>query len=592
MTSRDTELSTKPKLLYFRPKYGPQVPAFLVQHRDEHAHCLSLFFELEIIEDDCDYKQVCDKHEPDACLFVIGFQLFDARMPQVTNIDGGHDLPRLAVLNADVWSFTRSRILAEVQAIGFDAVFAICTTAGEHFPQFKDRLYYWPNFIDERTFRQRQQDKTDIIYITGNMGEEYPWRRKVRDVLLEAFSAKQSHHFGYSGREEDRMPIGANYARLLGSAWLAPTCGTLANDLVRKHLEIPAVGTCLITERTATVELAGFVDMTNAIFADEHDVVDKVTQLMRNPDALFRIIENGHDLVHRKHTLRARTQIYDWILLHRQASFGARIDQPDPFGPLVLQPRRQKESLTLHIEGRGDHLRQLGEIVRHVNADRLDLALSLINEGKRIAPFMPDIDFLEAYCCLQAGRPEKALRILVRIIKFTLDFSETCPPDPMEWAYLIVALLMMGRNQAAFRHARQFLEVSHPELDKARAAVFLLQNSAPLTVDSKKFLSIHRLQDKPLSSWMNSLASLLDYSGRPSAAQRLRSFPWRSVGAEAPVWEFIRQSGYAPRSAVPMASGRLQRFDNPIFVSTTIRRIARQMLHRLSKMRTFAFGKD
>lgn len=586
-----TKLSSKPKLLFFRPKYGPRVPAFLLQHRDEHARCLSQLFDLRIIEDDCDYQQVCDKHEPDACLFVIGFQLFDARMPQVTNIGSGDDLPRLAFLNADVWSFTRSRILAEVQAIGFHAVFAICTTAGEHFPQFKDRLYYWPNFIDERTFRQRQQDKTDIIYIIGNMGVEYPWRKKIRDVLLDTFPAKQSPHVGYSGREANKMPIGANYARLLGSAWFAPTCGTLAKDLVRKHLEIPAVGTCLIAERTAILELAGFSDMTNVIFADEHDVVDKVTHLLRNPDALRRIIENGHDLVHRKHTMRARTQIFDWLLLHRQTSLGARIVQTDPFGQLVLQPRGQKESLTLHVEGRGDHLRLLDEMVRYINADRLDLALPLIKEGKRIAPFMPDIDFLEAYYYLQAGKPKKAVQILVRIIKFTMDLSKTCPPDPIEWAYLIVALLAMGRNKAAFRHARQFLEVSHPELNKARAAVFLLQSSAPLSVESKKFLSIHRLQEKPLPLWMNSLALLLESSGRTNSARRVRSFPWNSVGTEASICEFIRKSGRAPRPAVPLISGRLHGWDNPVIVSTVLRWIARRMLHWLAKMRTLAFGK-
>ncbi|MFZ4536446.1 glycosyltransferase family protein [Propionivibrio sp.] len=574
MMSSDVHQLAKPKLLFFRPKYGRAIPTFLVTHRDEHAQCLSQFFDLKIIEEDCDCREACDRHEPVACLFEIGLQRGDARQPRIVNVERMNDVPKIALINADVWGYTRSRILAEVQAFDFDAVFAICTTAGEHFEELRDRLYYWPNFIDEDTFQIRQQNKTEILFLTGNMGDEYPWRKRIRNSLLHAFPVKQSYHAGYYGRQlTSRMPIGINYASLIGAAWFAPTCGTMANELVRKHLEIPSVGSCLITERSATLDVAGFSDMRNVVFADEHDVVDKVNYLMHNVDTLRCIIKNGHDLVHTMHTMRARSQIYDWLSLYRQAPPGARIVQPNPFARLVLQQKDQQDLQTLHVEGGGRYLRLLSEAGSHINAGRLELAIPLIEECKRIAPCMPDIDFFEAYCNLQGGKPAQALQDLVRMLKASLGSSETTPPDPIEWAYLIVALLAMGRTRTAFRYARQFLEVSHPELDKARAAAFLLQKSVPLAFQSKKVVSIHRLQDKPLTAWMNSLAIMLERSGQPSAALRLISFPWNSVRSDADLYDFMHRSGYAPRHVPPLVSGRLRRWDSPLVVAAILRRV-------------------
>lgn len=581
---------TKPKLLFFRPKYNPDVPLFLVNHRDERSRCLSQFFNLTIIDYDCDYRQVCDAYEPVACLFEIGFQLLETRQPLVSNISTNDMVPRLAFINADAWGYTRSRIMADIQYIEFDAVFAICTTAGEHFPQLKDILYYWPNFIDESIFMRRHEVKDNLIYLTGNMREEYPWRRRIRDALLHAFPANQTPHGGYSGREAHGMPVGVSYAKMIESAWFAPSCGTMAHDLLRKHLEIPAVGTCLIAERTCVLECAGFMDMTNVVFADEHDVVEKVTYLLRNPETLHSIIENGHNLVHRRHTMRTRSQIYDWLVLHRQAALGERIVQPDPFAKLVLQHRCQTEPQTLHLEGRGNHLRILDEMLGYINAEQWSLTLPLIKTAKQIAPAMPDIAFIEAYVCLHTGNPRKTLRILVRIIKDTLNCSEKTPPDPIEWAYLIVGLLTTGRTRAAFRHARQFLNISHPELDRARAVVFLIQKSVPLTLESKNHLSIHRLPEKSLVSWMSSMANLLERYGRLSEASQLRGFPWGSADPETHLYEFLHRSGRAPRQVTPLTSGGLRLWDNPLFVSLMLRSSIHEIVNRLLTIRRLVTG--
>jgi hypothetical protein len=577
----------KPNLVFFRPKYGPSVPAFQLTHRDEHARCLAQFFNVTVIDEDCDYVQVCDKHEPAASLFEIGLQPWDTRQPRVNNARRSA-IPRLALINADAWGSTRSRILAEVQAMEFDAVFSICTTTGEHFPELKDRLFYWPNFVDHDVFHaQSGQEKTELVFLTGYMGDEYPWRKGVRDALVGRVPTLQAHHAGYADqRVTSKMPVGSDYAKLIGSAWFAPTCGTVANELVRKHLEIPAVGTCLITEPTAAVQLAGFADMRNAVFADKHDVVDKVLHLSRNADDLSRIIKGGHDLVHSRHTIRSRSQIHDWVALHGKASAtGARIVQPDPFGQLVLQPSGSVQPRSLHVEGRGAHLKAIAETLQRLGAGGLDVELPMVERCRQVAPNMPDVALLSVYCDLQAGNAARALEVIVRVLKTTLNSSESTPPDPVEWAYLVVTLLAAGRPRAAFRHASQFMEISHPELDRARAAAFLLREAVPRAAVARSTLSVHRLPDKAWLPWMNWLAAVLERSGRSKAAERLRQFEWRRAETSADVFEFIRRSGRAARHAAPLGAGRLRRWDDPLLASNAVRR-ARGWFSRLPRLFT------
>jgi len=552
-------------------------------HRDEHARCLSQFFDLKIIEDDCDYGEVCDDHRPDACLFEIGLLMQDARQPRVTNMGRKNGVPRLALMQADVWGLTRSRIFAEAEALDFDAIFSICTTAGEHFPRLADRLYYWPNFVDEDIFKDYHLQKQEIVFFTGATAGQYPWRRRVTQALTKALRISQSRHAGYVGRQvTSSMPMGTEYAKLIGSAWFAPTCGTVANELIRKHLEIPAVGTCLITEQSPALDLAGFSNMRNVVFADEHDVVDKIAHLLRNPDTLRDIIANGHELVHRKHTMRARSQIFDWLMLHRQASTTERIIQPDPFGPLLVGSCGQAKIQTLHVRGRGEHLRLLEKAVDYVNAGRIGPAMSVLNDCRRLMAPVPDVDFLRAYCNLHAGNPRRALALLVPLLKTSLDSSDTLPPDPIEWAYFIITLLALGRFRAAYLRARQFVEISHQELDRARCAVFLLKNAVPPTTNAKRVSSLHRLQDKGLSEWMASLAGLLEICGREGAAQRLKSFAWDEIGEESEIYRAARINSHC-RRAVPVKSGRLRRFDNPLVMSAIGRRVQdlnRAIAHR------------
>ncbi len=66
---------TKPKLVFFQFRYDENVPEFLLIHKREHVKCLSEFFDVTVVHENCDYQQICEKYGPDLTLFESGLQL-------------------------------------------------------------------------------------------------------------------------------------------------------------------------------------------------------------------------------------------------------------------------------------------------------------------------------------------------------------------------------------------------------------------------------------------------------------------------------------------------------------------------------------
>src|SRR5262249_24332264 len=156
-----------------------------------------------------------------------------------------------------------------------DTAFSICTTAAEHIPELADKLFVWPNFIDADVYRDYGQAKVVPVFFPGTIATpQYPWRRRVATVVAECYPSLLSPHHGYDRKRSriGRMMYGECYARTINASWFVPTCGSVAKEVLRKHFEIPGCKACLITEKSAALESAGFVDMQNCVFADETTV--------------------------------------------------------------------------------------------------------------------------------------------------------------------------------------------------------------------------------------------------------------------------------------------------------------------------------
>ena len=448
----------KPRLVFFQFKWDERLPEFLLIHKREHVKCLSQFFDVTVINSDCNYQQICDKHEPDLALFESGVNHVTCQRLKIENIRSYPEIPKLGLLHADGFCNARAGFLSDMDHWAIETFFAISITAAEHSPEIADKLFAWPVFVDPEIYHDYSQSKNIPALFTGNKSPLYPWRTKIVKLVLERYPSLICPHSGYDRQRSAttmRVLVGESYARMINASWFVPACGTVAKEVVRKHFEVPASRACLIAERSPGLEAAGFVDMINCVLADEHDVLDKIDWLFQNPDKLNTIMDAGYKLAHSRHTMEHRDQIWRWFELHKNLRSDERIVQPDPFGAPVVVPQRSG-TRTAHILSDGLHLNLLRQGDQGLWNGRYEEAERLYLRCASYIHWFPEVKFRLALCSLYRGNAKKALSWLEELIHFTLCVYKAIDPDPVEWAYLIVSLLCLGKVDVAMDRAREF----------------------------------------------------------------------------------------------------------------------------------------
>ena len=91
----------RPRLVFFQSRYDANAPEFTLLHKHEHVRCLQQFFDVTVVQGDCDYRQVCETHEPQLAVFETGLQLSAAHRLNITNARSCREVPKVAFLNAD-----------------------------------------------------------------------------------------------------------------------------------------------------------------------------------------------------------------------------------------------------------------------------------------------------------------------------------------------------------------------------------------------------------------------------------------------------------------------------------------------------------
>jgi hypothetical protein len=488
-----------PTLVFFR-RIDDSLSDFVRLHLDQQVDCLRRFFSVVVISESCDYAEVCDRYEPDLALFESGVY---GRMVDVTNTSARPHVPKLGFLHADAYCVSRTLFIADMERAGVEQYFCISASMGEYTPDLAGRLFVWPNFVDETLYRDYGQPKTVPVLFTGSQSIHYPWRNRVSTVVSAAYPTLTCPHLGWSDRRAAaRMVYGERYARLLNAALVVPTCGTIAKDVVRKHFEIPAAASCLVTEQTAALLAAGFEDMRTCVFADESDVVDKLDHLFAHPEELAAITGAGHELVHSRHTAAQRDQIRQWLDLTRGLRPGQRVIQTGPFDPLTVVDESTGLANTHVDNGAVDRvlLRDADALLHQRKpAEAERIYLRCLNYHHMAEPILG-----LARAALWQGRPAEAVDRLATTIDAALPW-----PDPVEWAYLIRAKLCQGKPDQAARHAAQFPALRHHELDRIRRVI-----GAPEPPAGPARHTIHDHPEVAYDVWLNELAGMLRACGQ------------------------------------------------------------------------------
>jgi tetratricopeptide (TPR) repeat protein len=598
------DIHTKPRLVFFQYKYDKRLPVFILMHKREQVRCLSEFFEVTLISQDCNYRRVCDKYQPNLALFESGLPYLSCSRPKIIDIKAYPEIAKLGFLHSDPFSELRPGFLSDMDNWGIETFFAIATTAAEYTPEIADNLFIWPNFVDPDIYRDYGESKNIPVLFTGNKNALYPWRQKVIKRVSRHYPSLICPHPGYGPAETVAQVIaGESYARMLNGSWFVPACGTVAKEVVRKHLEVPACRACLITEQSSAIEAAGFADMQNCVFADEQNVLDKLNYLFRNPDVLNSIIKAGYQLAHSRHTLKHRDQILQWFNLRKILQSTQRIVQTGPFERL----RIVNKSLGLansHIASNGLHLALLREGDEKLWRGKYDEAENLYLKCLNYYRHMPEPQLRLALCNLHKGNAKVALSWILKPIQFTLAEYRAVDPDPVEWAYFIISLLCLGKVDDAVKRASQFAQLRHPELDRTRwvtnfvknraEAAPLLQNDAP-----KYRFTIHQLPSRSFKEWIQNLCVMLRACGQFNLAEILTK--WFSqealLSVEAKQGAATANSEIRTKEQGALHKGDLRNgfergerknptgfFNRRLFyskVAITLKRPLRHVLHRL-----------
>lgn len=525
---------TKSRLVFFQRSSNQELPNFIRLHLQEHIKCLSHFFEVIVINEECDYQQICDKYQPDLTLFESG--VYGGKQ-KIKNTFAYPEIPKIGFLNSDAYCISRAAFISDMESWGIETFFTLSVSMGEYTPEIADKLFVWPNFVDENLYRDYGESKIIPVFLTGSMAAHYPWRKRISEIVSRYYPSLTCPHFGWSGNQTtSRIIYGEQYARMLNSSYFVPTCGTIAKEVVRKHFEIPASKSCLITEKSLSLEAAGFVDMENCVFTDESDILDKLDYLFKNLDELEKITNSGYQLVHANHTLKQRNQIFQWYNLNKLLQPGQRIVQTNPFGPLTIVEETSgiKNS---HIINHGLDRILLRQGDEKLWAGEYDEAESLYLRCVNYQAHIPEPKLRLTLCNLYKGNADTAIYWILQPIKETIENSKAVEPDPVEWAYFIVSLMCQGKLNEAIKRSNQFPFLCHPELERARLIINILQNktykeykdsllhSEKLHSEQSTYrYSLHQLPNRSLNEWINHICIMLKASKQFGLAERLNKY--------------------------------------------------------------------
>lgn len=529
-TERDGDEARRPRLLFIRPR-TEGLPSYIANHFVEQNKCLGLHFDVTVAPPEGDYRAFCEAFQPDLVVFESGVYVKQDR--PIRNTDAFPEIPKLGFLHSDANCPTRRVFLADMERWGVDTFFTLSVSMAGYMPEIADRLFVWPNSIDPSVYRDYGGPKAIPVLTAGSRAMHYPWRNAVLDRLSRNYPSLNTPHFGwFDASKTARMAHGEEYARLINLCLVAPTCGTVANEVVRKHFEIPGAGTLLATERTAGLVEAGFVDMENCVFVDPDNVLDKLDHLFANRDLLQAITERGHALVHERHTWRNRDQIRQWFELNRQRRPGQRIVQAGPFGGLALvgedSPARNG-----HVDPMGRDLLLLGQAWGLYDAREYAAAERVFTQCANFHPWTPEPHLGLALIDLQRGHAEPALIRLQGLVDNALR-QHADSPDPVEWAYLLTALLCLGREREAAARAKLYPHLDHPQLSWVRRAVAVVANEPnPLGGTGRPGrLSVHRSAAAE-ADWFAEFDAFLRHCDRAAMADRLAQVRGGAVPARS-----------------------------------------------------------
>jgi tetratricopeptide (TPR) repeat protein len=207
---------------------------------------------------------------------------------------------------------------------------------------------------------------------------------------------------------------------------------------------------------------------------------------------------------------------------------GEKIIQPGPFGDLIKVERISQRG-SIHVAGRASDrvLLKQGDLL--LEQGKLEEAKDCYARCLDYVSYLPEAKFGLAVCALHEGDADRAYKLLVNLIKVTMIDYGAAAPDPVEWAYFLLALVCKGQLVQARRLQDFYPSLSHNELRRARLVLDRDRredNRPALELSATGRKSIHRLPRRSDHEWLACFADILDRCQQPDLANVFRHGPF------------------------------------------------------------------
>lgn len=181
----------------------------------------------------------------------------------------------------------------------------------EIYPEFANRLRWFPHFVETDIYRDYQLPKDIDLLLMGSTDDIYPLRQKIVKAYEQDRHFVYHPHPGYGDittKEKNGYFIGEKYARELNRAKIFFTSPSIYLYPVMKYFEALACKTLLLAPTFEELEALGFKPGIHFVAINEVNFKEQATYYLNHDKERNKITMTGHEFVQQNHSLKIRAK--------------------------------------------------------------------------------------------------------------------------------------------------------------------------------------------------------------------------------------------------------------------------------------------
>ena len=426
------------------------------------------------------------------------------------NLEAYPEIPRVSSINFDRISPLFSAGMMLAKELNSQANFATSIINGE-FDWLPVSTYYLPQSfaVNNNVFKDYRQKKEFTLGLFGSgyfNDTFYPWRQKVVEKVLGKYPLVHFPQPYHTGRKHIEFPrvVGENYSRMINRCQFSLVCGSVVNTILAKHFEVPASGTCLLTEDSKFLREHGFIDGENCVCVTPDNVEKKIDYYLTNLDLLAEITEAGRRFVVERYCFDPpMNNVLNWFKVWKECGENEEVVQT---GIFEFQAVVEGDTSISRLQKDPDILRQFcDQGFAFLQRGEISQAQKCFADTLAIVGYEPLGRLGMALVNIFSGNAGKGLQYLDAT--FAHEHYQGALGnyhDPVELAYYIIATICAGDKGRAYNLACMWNTHTHYALEAARQIAAAV-NSRP-EIDTAAALSVHSRCPVIISSvqgWLN-----------------------------------------------------------------------------------------